>query len=104
VVGFIPVVGQLAVFAIYTYYSALMFIDYPTSRRHWGLGRKLSWLRNYSAPAFRLGILPAAVSLVPLLNIFMIALLFPLLTIHATLNFVVIEGSGPLPPAPKPAR
>jgi CysZ protein len=95
-VGFIPVIGQLGVFAIFTYYSALMFIDYPASRRHWSLGRKLGWLRRHNAPSIRLGIIPAALSMIPLLNIFLIALLFPLLTIHATLNFTSIE----LPPRP----
>lgn len=90
-VGFIPVIGQLGVFGIYTYYSALMFLDYPASRRHWSLGRKLRWLRRHSTPSFKLGIMPAAVSLIPVLNIFLIALMFPLLTIHATLNFTIIE-------------
>jgi len=90
-VNFIPIVGQLAVFLLYTYYSALMFIDYPASRRHWSLRKKISWLRTNSSPSFRLGVLPALVSMIPLVNIFAIALLFPLLTIHATLNFSAIE-------------
>lgn len=90
-VNFIPGIGQAAVFLLYTYYSALMFLDYPTSRRRWSLGRKLSWLRSHSSPAFRLGVLPALLSMVPLVNIFAIALFFPLLTIHSTLNFSAIE-------------
>ncbi|MGW8194754.1 MAG: EI24 domain-containing protein [Desulforhopalus sp.] len=90
-VNFIPGIGQAAVFVLYSYYSALMFLDYPTSRRRWSLGRKLRWLRNHSSPAFRLGVLPALLSMIPLLNIFAIALFFPLLTIHSTLNFSAIE-------------
>ncbi len=90
-VNFIPGIGQILVFLMYTYYSALMFVDYPASRRRWSLGRKLGWLRSHSTPALRLGILPALISMIPLVNIFAIALLFPLLTVHTTLNFSAIE-------------
>lgn len=90
-VNFIPGIGQAAVFLLYTYYSALMFIDYSASRRRWSLGRKLRWLRTNSSAAFRLGVMPALISMIPLINIFAIALLFPLLTVHATLNFSAIE-------------
>lgn len=93
-VNFIPVIGQAVVFLLYTYYSALLFVDYPASRRRWSLGRKLRWLRTHSSPAFRLGVLPALVSMIPLVNIFAIALLFPLLTVHTTLNFSAIELAG----------
>ena len=34
-VNFIPGIGQALVILLYIYYSALMFIDYPASRRHW---------------------------------------------------------------------
>lgn len=90
-VNFIPGIGQVAVLLLYTYYSALMFIDYPASRRGWSLGQKLRWLRRHGRPAFRLGVLPALVSMIPFVNIFAIALLFPLLTVHTTLNFSAIE-------------
>ncbi len=93
-VNFIPVIGQAAVFLLYTYYSALLFVDYPASRRHWSLGRKLRWLRRHSSSAFRLGVFPALISMIPLVNIFAIALLFPLLTVHTTLNFSAIELAG----------
>lgn len=91
VVNFIPVIGQVAVILLYSYYSALMFIDYPASRRRWSLGRKIDWLRSHGSSAFRIGFLPALVSMIPLVNIFAIALLFPVLTVHATLNFSAIE-------------
>jgi len=90
-ISFIPVLGQLSVFVLYAYYSTLMFIDYPASRRRWNLGRKLGWLRENGSFSFRLGVLPAAVSMIPLLNLFLIALIFPLFTVHATLNFYIIE-------------
>lgn len=93
-VNFIPVIGQAAVFLLYTYYSALLFVDYPASRRHWSLGRKLRWLRTHSSSAFRLGVFPALISMIPFVNIFAIALFFPLLTVHATLNFSAIELAG----------
>ncbi len=94
VVNFIPIIGQISGFLIYTYYSALMFVDYPSSRRRWSLGRKIKWVRSHPMVCFKLGLLPAIVSMIPVLNIFLIAVLFPILTIHATLNFTSIE----LPP------
>jgi len=90
--NFIPVIGQVSVFVLYAFYSALMFVDYPSSRYRWTLGQKLSWIRLHSGQAFRLGLFPAMLSMIPLLNIFLMALFFPLFTIHTTLNFLVIEG------------
>ena len=90
-VNFLPGIGQLTVVFLYTFYSALMFIDYPASRRRWTLGEKLDWLRTHNGKALRIGLLPAFISMIPVVNIFAIALLFPLLTIHATLNFSAIE-------------
>ncbi len=90
-VSFIPGFGPIIAFLLYAFYSALMFVDYPTSRRQWSLGKKISWIIQHKTPAFRLGVLPAAVSMIPLLNIFFIALLFPLLTVHTTLNFTLIN-------------
>lgn len=90
-VNFIPGLGQGAVFFLYVFYSTLMFIDYPTSRRRWSLSRKLAWIREHGGTALRIGLLPAFVSMIPVLNVFLMSLLFPLLTIHSTLNFSSIE-------------
>ncbi len=92
-VGFVPIIGQISVFLIYTFYSALMFIDYPASRRRWGLGKKLLWLRHHSGHTARLGLIPAAITMVPVLNMFLLALIFPLFTVHAALNFSAVELS-----------
>ncbi len=90
-VSFIPILGQLVVFLLYTFYSALMFIDYPASRRRWTLHRKISWVSSNRSISFRLGFVPALLSMIPLLNVFLLALFFPLLTVHATLNFTNIQ-------------
>jgi CysZ protein len=100
--NFVPVIGQIIVLLLYTGYSTLMFIDFPASRRNWNLTEKLRWLGRHPYPTLRLGLLPALVSMVPLLNIFVLALLFPLLTIHATVNFNAIQrGASPLAPSPR---
>lgn len=91
VANFIPVGGLGFVLLIYTLYSALMFIDYPASRHRWTLGRKILWVRRHLTASLRLGFLPALVSMIPLVNIFFMALLFPLFTVHTTLNFIAIE-------------
>lgn len=90
--NFIPGVGQVIVFLLYTYYSALMFVDYPSSRRRWSLGDKFRWLGNHKRRSFRIGVFPALVSLIPVVNIFFMAMIFPLMTVHSTLNFAAIEG------------
>jgi len=90
-VNFFPVIGQMLAFLLYTYYSALMFLDYPASRRRWSLGQKIAWLRRHYGHSFRLGVFPALVSMIPIVNIFLMAFLFPLLTVHATLNFTNLE-------------
>ncbi len=90
-INFIPVLGQLLVFLLYCYYSCLMFIDYPTSRRQWSLGKKVFWLKKHPWISFRLGVLPALISLIPVFNIFLMALIFPVLTVHFTLNFSSLE-------------
>ena len=84
----IPLIGAGMVVLLYIFYSTLMFIDYPTSRQHWSLGTKLNWLKQQWPRALRLGWLPALTSMIPVINIFLMALLFPLFTVHATLNFV----------------
>jgi len=93
-VNFIPVFGQIAIVLLYSYYSALMFIDYPASRRRWTLGQKINWVSNHSRAALRLGILPALVSMIPFLNIFLMAFLFPVMTIHTTLNFSTLVNDN----------
>lgn len=89
--NFIPGVGQIFVFLLYTYYSALMFVDYPSSRRRWSLRQKINWLRIHNTQALRLGVFPAFISMIPVLNIFFIAMIFPLMTVHTTLNFLAIK-------------
>lgn len=91
----LPVLGQLLTVLLYTFYSTLMFIDYPTSRRRWTLGEKLLWLRHHRGIALRLGLLPALLGMIPFVNVFCVALCFPILTIHATLNFTATLVATP---------
>lgn len=91
-VNLIPVVGAGIVILLYIFYSALMFIDYPASRQRWSLGNKLSWIKTQWPRAMRLGWLPALISMIPVVNIFFMALFFPLFTVHATLNFITVPS------------
>ena len=103
-VNFIPLLGQVFAFLLYTYYSALMFLDYPASRRRWNLGKKLKWMGKQSGACFLLGIFPAFISMLPIINVFLISLVFPLLTVHATLNFTNIEIRKNLQTPSAPSR
>ena len=91
-VNFIPIIGQMLVFLIYVFYSALMFIDYPASNRHWTLRQKINWVGSHYRRSLRIGILPAMISMIPFINIFFMALFFPLFTVHTTLNFIAVQG------------
>lgn len=91
-VNFLPVIGQAMAFLIYVFYSSLMFIDFPSSRYRWTLGQKMGWINSHRGQALRMGLLPAAISMIPLINVFFMALLFPLFTVHSTLNYLNIEG------------
>ena len=91
IINFVPLIGQGLVFLLYTFYSALMFVDYPASNRRWSLGRKIRWIKRNRNRSFRLGIFPALITLIPVINILFLALLFPLFTVHTTLNFMVVE-------------
>ncbi|MBE0582446.1 MAG: EI24 domain-containing protein [Desulfofustis sp.] len=97
-ISLVPFFGQLAVIFLYTCYATLMFIDYPTSRKRWSLGHKLTWLRLHLPASIRLGIFPAVIGMIPVLNVLLMALFFPLLTVHATLNFCRIEQTATPPP------
>ncbi len=91
-VNFIPIVGQMLVFIIYVFYSALMFIDYPASNRHWSLRQKINWVLSHYPISIKIGILPALISMIPVINIMFMALLFPLFTVHTTLNFIAVQN------------
>ena len=97
--NFIPVVGQVLVFLLYVFYSALMFIDYPASNKRWDLRQKTNWVREHYRRSFRLGIFPALISLIPVVNILFMALFFPVFPVHTTLNFLSIEN-GRIPDSP----
>ena len=92
--NFIPIIGQLLVIALYSWCASLMFLDYPTARRRWTLGRKLAWTRRHWVATLRLGLVAALLGMVPLLNVFLMALFFPLFTVHTTLNFLALEKGG----------
>jgi CysZ protein len=91
VIGLVPLFGPVLVLIIYIFYTALLFIDFPAANRHWALRRKIRWLQDRPRVAIRLGTLPALIGMIPVVNIFIMALLFPLLVVQATLNFVSIE-------------
>jgi CysZ protein len=91
-VNFIPIVGQILVFLLYIFYSALMFIDYPASNRHWTLKKKINWILLHYSISVRIGILPAVISMIPVINIIFMAIFFPLFTVHTTLNYIAVEN------------
>lgn len=91
-INFIPVIGQIMAIAIYVWANSLMLIDFPASRRRWKMKRKLLWTKKNPVASLRIGALPTLLSMLPFINIILIAFLFPLLVVHSTLNFVAYEN------------
>ncbi len=89
--NFIPFIGQMTVFLLYCCYSTLLFLDFAASRKRWSFRQKLDWIKKHRRTAFRIGVIPALVTMIPLINIFALALLSPFFTVHTTLNFAEIE-------------
>ena len=89
-ITFVPVFGIIVAFIVLSFYSALMFIDFPTSKRHWTLSQKFRWIYVHPLVSARLGFIPALVGIIPILNVVFIAFLFPLFTVHTTRNFTLI--------------
>jgi CysZ protein len=91
-INFIPVVGQIMAITIYIWANSLMLIDFPASRRRWAMKRKLLWTKDNPIASLRIGALPTLLSMLPFINIILLAFLFPLLVVHSTLNFVAYEN------------
>jgi CysZ protein len=89
-ITFVPVFGIIVAFIVLMFYSTLMFIDFPTSKRHWTLSQKFEWIYRHPMVAARLGFIPALIGLIPVFNVLFIAFLFPIFTIHTTRNFRLI--------------
>ena len=89
-ITFVPIFGIIVAFIVLMFYSTLMFIDFPASKRHWTLSQKFQWVYKHPIISARLGFIPALVGMIPIFNIVFIAFLFPLLTVHTTRNFRLI--------------
>lgn len=90
-VNFVPVIGQITAVAIYIVINSLMLLDFPTSRRRWSLSEKTVWVRKNLITTLRIGSFPTIISMIPFVNSFILAFLFPLFVVHATMNFASVE-------------
>lgn len=90
-VNFVPVIGQIAAITFFIVLNSLMLIDFPASRRGWRLTEKALWIRKNPLTAARVGSLPALISMIPIANNILLAFLFPLFVVHATMNFAAVE-------------
>lgn len=90
-VNFVPVIGQITAIAFYIVLNSMMLIDFPSSRRGWDLQTKTLWIRKNLITTLRVGSLPTLISMIPLANNILLAFMFPLFVVHATMNFAAIE-------------
>ncbi len=90
---FVPVFGSIASLIVYLYTYAVLFLDYVASRKGLTLRQKLHWTTRHPCFTATLGWFPALLSYIPIINQFMIAIVFPFFVIYATLNFMALDGT-----------
>lgn len=96
IANFIPFFGPILCFAVLCFSSALLIIDFPTARLGWELKQKIDWLAGNPFDTLRFGLFPALISFIPILSPFIMGLVSPLLVVHGTLNFVLMEENRKL--------
>ncbi len=96
IANFIPFFGPFICFAVLCFSSALLIIDFPTSRLGWDLRQKIEWLAAHPFDTIRFGLFPALISFIPIISPFIMGIVSPLLIVHGTLNFVLMEESRKL--------
>ncbi|MCK5835181.1 MAG: EI24 domain-containing protein, partial [Lentisphaeria bacterium] len=84
---FVPLVGSVLYFLINAWYMAYGYLDYPMGRKGWTFRDKKSFMKNHKREQLFLGCFIYAMSLIPLLNLFVI----PWATAASTLLFIRID-------------
>ena len=84
---FVPLVGSVLYFLINAWYMAYGYLDYPMGRKGWHFSDKKRFMKHHKKEQLFLGCFIYAMSLVPLLNLFII----PWATAASTLLFIRIE-------------
>ncbi|HNW83456.1 MAG TPA: EI24 domain-containing protein [bacterium] len=90
----IPVIGQIAAFAIFIAVFSMLINDFSLQNSNLDPKMKILWMRDHPFHCLRTGTLPAILAMLPLLNNVILALVFPVLIIHAVLNFEQIKKIG----------
>jgi len=96
IANFIPFFGPIICFAVLCFSSALLIIDFPTSRLGWELRQKVEWLVAHPLDTLRFGLFPALIAFIPIISPFIMGIVSPLLIVHGTLNFVLMEETRKL--------
>jgi len=65
IIGWIPVIGQIASVVLYGASTGLDFLDYALGRRELSLGEKLAWYRRHAAGATAFGVVVFGLLAVP---------------------------------------
>jgi len=84
---FIPFAGTILYFLINAWYMAYGYLDYPMGRRGWSFKDKQQFMKTHKKEQLILGCFIYGMSLIPLLNLFII----PWATAASTLLFIKID-------------
>ena len=84
---FVPLVGTVLYFLINAWYMAYGYLDYPMGRKGWSFKDKKKFMKKHKKEQLILGCFIYAMSLIPLLNLFII----PWATAASTLLFIKVD-------------
>ncbi len=90
-VSAIPLFGPLISFGGFVMINALILFDFAAARKGWSLKKKIQWTWNNKVTSFKIGFIPALVSMIPIFNIFFLVFIYPVFTVYGTLNFILTE-------------
>ncbi len=90
-VNFVPVIGQILVFAAYPLLNTLLITDFSAARKDWSIVSRILWMKENPVPVLMIGCSLTIVSIIPQLNNIAAALLIPFLIVFSSLNIISIE-------------
>jgi len=90
-VNFIPVIGQLLVFAAYPILNTILTIDFYSNRKEWSLLSRFIWIKENPRIPLIVGGSITLATMIPLLNNILAAILIPFAIIYISINMAVIE-------------
>ena len=90
-VNFVPVIGQIFVFVLYPVLNTILVIDFYAYRKEWTLASRILWIKENPLLSLIVGGSITFISMIPLLNNILAALVIPFALVYSSINMAVIQ-------------